>query len=107
MKALRPDEVAERWQCSKKLVYRLIQEGKLPAYRFGGRLLRLKLEDVERYEACNRSLGPSSLGGTFMQLGENAAKPVESRSAPKIVRLPNPRYGALPNNTRYPNGHKS
>ncbi len=33
--------VASRMKCSDKTVYRLIQEGKLPAVRIGGRALRI------------------------------------------------------------------
>lgn len=106
MSVLRPNEVAERWCCSSKVVYRLIQEGKLPAYRFGGRLLRLKIEDVEAYEACNRVFRLSSLGDTFMRLGENAGQSVASPLEPKIVRLPNNHYAILPYNTKLPTGHK-
>jgi excisionase family DNA binding protein len=104
MKALRPKEVAERWKCSERHIYMMIANGSLAAFRIGGRLWRVSEGAVEEFEKCHPSSGLSSLGDTFMQLGENAAKPGESPSAPKVVRLPSERYTTLPSNTRWPNG---
>jgi excisionase family DNA binding protein len=107
MKALRPKEVAERWKCSERHVYKLIANGSLDAFRIGGRLWRITEGAVEEFEKCHPSSGLSSLGDTFMQPGETAAKLVESPSAPKVVRLPSRRYAVLPSNTKFPTGRKS
>lgn len=47
---LTPAEVAERWQCSERKVYYMIQRGALPAFNLDGKLLRLRLKDVEEFE---------------------------------------------------------
>ena len=45
-----PEDVAERWGCSASHVRRLIANGQLPAFRLGGKLLRIRPQDVEAYE---------------------------------------------------------
>jgi len=108
MKVLRPEEVAERWDCSPRFVYRLLHEGKLPAFRLSGRLFRVPLEALEAFEACHliHPFGSSSSEAGITQLGENAEKLVEPLFAPKIVRLPSKDYATLPNNTKLPTGRK-
>lgn len=45
---LKPIDAARRLAISTKELYRLIDEGALPAYRFG-RVIRLLASDVEEY----------------------------------------------------------
>ena len=45
---LRPIDAARRLGIPTKELYRLIDEGRLPAYRFG-RVIRLRAADVEEY----------------------------------------------------------
>lgn len=45
-----PATLAQRWMCSERHVRNLVTSGELPSFRVGGKLLRIKLEDVERYE---------------------------------------------------------
>jgi excisionase family DNA binding protein len=45
---LSPAEVAEELGVDLRTVRRMISEGRLPAYRVGPRLIRIKLEDVEK-----------------------------------------------------------
>ena len=107
-RSFRPDEVAERWQCSKRLVYILVQRGDLQGFKIGGKLLRISTEAVEAYEACHRQSSESfSSEAGITQLGENVAKLEESPSVPKIVRLPRKPYEVLPSNTKLPTGRKS
>lgn len=44
---LGPAEIAEQYGVSERTVRRRIAEGKLPAYRFGPRHIRIRREDVE------------------------------------------------------------
>ena len=106
-RSFRPDEVAERWQCSKRLVYALVQRGDLQGFKISGKLLRISIEAVEAYETCNRGSGPSSSEAGITQLGESVAKPVESHFVPKIVKLPSANFEVLPSNTKSPIGRKS
>ena len=46
---LRIDEVAEILQVSKTAAYRLVQVGELPAVHIAGKIVRVRLEDLEKY----------------------------------------------------------
>ncbi len=43
-------QVADRWACSKDAIYALIRDQKLRAFRVGGKLLRIRAEDVTQWE---------------------------------------------------------
>ena len=58
-----PEQVAIRWQCSPSHVRREIAAARLPAFRLGGKLLRIKLSDVEAYECQNSSCNDSEADG--------------------------------------------
>ena len=45
-----PEDVAERWKCSPSHVRKLINSGGLRAWKLGGKLLRIRPEDVEIFE---------------------------------------------------------
>ena len=49
-----PRTLAKEWGCSERHVRNLIQQGELPAFRAGHRLLRITKEAVEEYQ--NRSV---------------------------------------------------
>lgn len=48
--AMTPRQVAERWQCSERKVRYMVERGVLPAFNLDGKLLRLRLADVEEFE---------------------------------------------------------
>lgn len=50
--------LAERWGTSATFVYDLIRAGRLPAFRLGGKLLRIRPDDVEEFE-CRDNPGLS------------------------------------------------
>ena len=50
-----PASLAERWECSEAHVRNLIRRGELQAFKLGGKLLRIRPEEVERYECRDRS----------------------------------------------------
>ncbi|MCK4176500.1 helix-turn-helix domain-containing protein [Aciditerrimonas ferrireducens] len=59
-------EAAEHLGVTLRSLYRFIDEGSLPAYRFG-RVIRLKEEDVERFiESCR--IAPGSLEHLYPEL---------------------------------------
>ena len=62
---LTPRQVAERWQCSERKVRYMVERGVLPAFNLDGKLLRLRLADVEEFE-CR---------GGSQDLTENVASP--------------------------------
>jgi excisionase family DNA binding protein len=45
-----PMTLAERWSCSPRHVRRMIKDGLIPHFMFGGKLLRIKREDVLAFE---------------------------------------------------------
>lgn len=47
---LTPSMLAEEWACSEPHVRNLIAQGILPHFRLGGKLLRIRREDVEAFE---------------------------------------------------------
>lgn len=47
--------LADRWQCSADAIYWLIREKRLPAFRLGGKLLRIRAEDVTAWENAGAS----------------------------------------------------
>lgn len=42
--------LADHWGCGTDTVYSLIKGGDLPAFKLGGKLLRIRADEVERYE---------------------------------------------------------
>jgi excisionase family DNA binding protein len=60
--------LAEHWACGSDTVYSLIRSGELQAFKLGGKLLRIRSAEVERFEcrntACNDTGESSPLCGT-------------------------------------------
>jgi excisionase family DNA binding protein len=48
---LTAEELARRWQIKPATVYALARKGTIPTVRFGPRLVRFRLVEVERFEA--------------------------------------------------------
>ena len=46
-----PSRLAARWECSDTLVYDMLNSGDLPGFKLGGKLWRIRMTDVEAYEA--------------------------------------------------------
>lgn len=55
-----PATLAKRWECSDKHVRNLIAAGKLECFRLGGKLVRIRASDVEKFEARNSSPAPET-----------------------------------------------
>ena len=53
-KVYTPATLARRWQCSERHVRNLIRDGKLAAFRVGGKLLRISAAVVEEFERAKR-----------------------------------------------------
>jgi excisionase family DNA binding protein len=50
--AFTAEMLAKRWSCSPRTVRNLFATGKLPAFRLGGKLLRISQAAIERFEQC-------------------------------------------------------
>ncbi|WP_423738573.1 helix-turn-helix domain-containing protein [Chelativorans petroleitrophicus] len=53
-----PATLADRWACSERHVRLMVERGILPAFRLGGKLIRIRREDVEAFE-CNHGVSPN------------------------------------------------
>lgn len=82
--AYSPRTLANRWGCSPRHVYKLIEAGALHSFRLG-KLIRVAAGEVARIEGC----GSSSTGAGIMLSGEKRAKPSGFRFEPTIGPLPN------------------
>lgn len=52
-RVMTPGMIAKVWHCSERHVRKLISTGELPSFRAGGKLIRIRGEDVEAYEQRN------------------------------------------------------
>lgn len=58
-KAYTVASLATHWSVSTDTVYAMIHSGRLKAFRFGGKLYRIRPEEVERFE-CQSENTPSN-----------------------------------------------
>ena len=68
-----PDELAHRWGCSGETVRAMIRRGDLPAFRVGGRLLRISrkaVEQIEGTETCKENIESDDLRGASSSHGQ-------------------------------------
>lgn len=59
-----PSTLAERWQCSERHVRNMIADGKLQAFRLGGKLLRIRPSEVAQIEAIGITQVPRVVDGS-------------------------------------------
>lgn len=45
-----PATLSKRWQCSERHVRNMIEHGELPAFRLGGKLMRIRGDEVLKIE---------------------------------------------------------
>lgn len=50
--------LAEHWACGTDTIYALVRSGELRHFKLGGKLIRIRKEEVERYEC--REITPSN-----------------------------------------------
>ncbi|NSY97910.1 helix-turn-helix domain-containing protein [Agrobacterium tumefaciens] len=86
-----PETLAERWECSARHIRKLCASGALPSFRLGGKLLRIRLEDVEAYECQNGDL-PGSTGNFAL----HGTKPEESADVIDLAQRTRKRRPAAP-----------
>ncbi|WP_367347536.1 helix-turn-helix domain-containing protein [Sphingobium yanoikuyae] len=84
--------LADHWGCGTDTVYSLIRGGSLRAFKLGGKLLRIRADEVERFECqttpCNDTENNSPSSG---QMRMDAAtdirleRLIERRPRPQLV----------------------
>jgi len=50
--------LAQHWACGTDTIYALVRSGELGHFKLGGKLIRIRAEEVERYEC--RTITPSN-----------------------------------------------
>lgn len=71
-----PASLAERWECSQRYIRKLIAIGELPAFPLGGKLWRIRGEDVEAFECrttASDDTGENSRSSTMPTEGGTVA----------------------------------
>lgn len=61
-------QLAERWGCSEKHIYNLINRGELPTFRAGGTLLRIAAGVVATWESGGSPTGSESTGSASSEI---------------------------------------
>lgn len=80
--------LAERWGVSTTMIYDMLHAGELPGFRLGGKLWRIKIADVEEYEA-RPTAGPTRTLATDIMLekGEIPVELKDHRTQMRMARL--------------------
>jgi excisionase family DNA binding protein len=91
MTALRPEDIAARWQCSPRHVRNMITRGELPSFRLGGKLQRVLASDVEAFERYSQNSALSPIVATSMPNGAKTESSAGRPFVPKIVKMPSKR----------------
>lgn len=91
-RAYTPASLAERWSVSPDTVYAMIHQGRLQAFRFGGKLYRIRPEEVERFECqvntpSNDSEASSPSSGAMRQDATDIRleRLIDHRPRPQLV----------------------
>jgi len=72
--------LAEHLECSQDTIRRMIENGQLPTFRVGARLLRIRAEDVEQWVKSGGSIRSENTGSS-----SSRAKPSPSGKTRKAV----------------------
>lgn len=88
--------LALHWGCGTDTVYSLIHSGDLRAFKLGGKLLRIRQDEVERFECrtitpCNDTGEPSQSSGTREEDATDIRleRLIERRARPQLVHSGN------------------
>ena len=76
-------QLAAHWQCRDTFVYDRINGGELPAFRLGGKLLRIRRQAVEDYEG---RAGEEDTGAAT-EASHGSGLAMEDRTASRLARL--------------------
>ena len=90
---MRTVDVAARWRCSERHVRALISTGQLPAFRLGGKLLRVPIAAIEAFEQCQTIQGSFGTKANSRSCGTTSAAVIALRLARSIE--PKPTVGSL------------
>lgn len=83
--------LASHWGCGTDTVYALIHSGQLRAFRLGGKLLRIRAEEVERFECQDQATPSSASEAPMPSSGGSRMDDADMRLERLIERRPKPR----------------
>ncbi|MBK5565220.1 helix-turn-helix domain-containing protein [Ensifer sp. SSB1] len=86
-RVLTPSMLAEEWACSEQHVRNLIKNGKLPHFKLGGKLVRIRREDVEAFERNVSTAADQEAGA---EKGKVPERPVAVPKRERAARLDRP-----------------
>lgn len=81
--------LAEHWECGTDTVYALIRSGDLQAFKLGGKLLRIRADEVERYE-CRENTPCNDTEVSSPSYSSKAIDATDIRLERRIERQPRP-----------------
>jgi excisionase family DNA binding protein len=84
-------ELANRWSCSRRHIYNLIDRGELHIFRAGGTLRRISAETVRQWENAGSPTGSEPTGSASSTdkpspHGETAKESIASGSAQRAAK---------------------
>jgi excisionase family DNA binding protein len=82
--------LAETWCCSERHIRNLVAAGQLRAFRLGGKLLRIPLESVQEFIACQNTASDGSTDDSASPGG-----PQESDTVTRLGPMTRARLSAL------------
>lgn len=86
--------LAEHWGCGTDTVYTLVRSGDLPHFKLGGKLIRIRAEEVERYE-CRMSTPSNDTEASSPSHGSPMVSATDTRLERLIAHQPKrPRAGS-------------
>lgn len=81
--------LAEHWGCGTDTVYTLIRGGELPHFKLGGKLIRIRADEVERYE-CRMNTASNDTETDSRSSGSRAQNATDTRLERLTVHRPTP-----------------
>lgn len=78
-----PETLAERWNCSAGLIYKLVRDGSLQSFR-PGTLIRISAAEVERFECQTTASNDCGEGSPLSIATEESGS--DDNSPPRIGR---------------------
>lgn len=81
--------LAQHWGCGTDTIYALVRNGELKHFKLGGKLIRIRADEVERYEC--RTITPSNdSAGAMPSRGETRTDDTDIRLERLIARPQRP-----------------
>ncbi len=77
-----PETLADRWQCSARHIRNMVKDGRLPGFRLGGKLMRIRAGVVEEFERCKNTDSDATEDN-----GQQSAGPGPAEGVLRLARI--------------------